>query len=115
MYTIKLDSVKNRIYIDIEGMISINEVDDYNNKFMKAIDAAKPNFTICVDLLKSAVNRPEVAEKMNIPKEYATKKGYKSIAMIVNSIVFKMQIKRAYGEKEGFFETLEEAEAYLDN
>lgn len=115
MYTIKFDSIKNRIFVEIEGMITINEVDDYNSKFCRAIDSTKPDFTICVNLLKAAPNTPDVAEKMNNPKEYAAKKGYKCIAMVVNNIVYKMQIKRAFGEKEGFFETQKDAEAYLDN
>lgn len=114
MYKITYNSLKNRIYVTVEGSLTIEEVPEYIKEFKAAVDKTKPGFTVCVDNTKAKLNTPEVAEKLIEARDYSIAKGLKNSAMVVDGVTFKMQMKRLFKELGNVFETLEEADKFLD-
>lgn len=115
LYSIKFDSVKNRIYTVLEGSSNLEEVKKCNMEFMKAVDNAKSGFTYLCDISKRGVELPECIEELENAKNYAIQKGLSRVAFIVDGAILKMQLKRAYGENQTtMFVSKEEAERYLD-
>jgi hypothetical protein len=114
MYKITYENAKNRVYVMVEGSLTINEIPQYNADFKAAVDKAKTGFTVCVDNTNAGVNTPEVNEKLVISRDYAMSKGLRNSAMIVNSAVFKMQMKRVFKELGNVFENIAEADKFLD-
>lgn len=115
MYKVSYDNQKNRIYVTITGSLELNEVDNYSKEFKAAVDRAKPGFTVCVDNTNASLNSPEVNEKLTECRDYSVQKGLKNAAMVVNSAIFKMQMKRLFNELGNVFPTMEEADKFLDN
>lgn len=118
MFKIDYNLSKNRIYVILEGHTT-EEVEAYVREMKRTVDRANSECTICFDVTKHSVNTPESLEKLKELKDYTEKKGYKKSAMILSSAVYKMQARRAYGQaagndKDGVFETLAEAEKFLD-
>ncbi len=114
MYTIEYNRAKNRIYVSVEGALQLEEMAEYNKKFNAAVDNAKAGFTVCVDNTKASINSAEVSEKLDISKAYAAEHGMRNAAMVLNSTVFKMQMKRLFKELGNVFESKEAADAFLD-
>ncbi len=114
MYKIEYNSAKNRIYVTVEGNLKLEEMPDYSQKFTAAVDSARPGFTVCVDNTNAAVNSPEVSAKLDLSKAYAAEHGMRNAAMVLSSVVFKMQMKRLFKELGNVFETVAAADAFLD-
>ncbi|MDF2984524.1 MAG: hypothetical protein K0R50_34 [Eubacterium sp.] len=114
MYTIEYNRAKNRIYVSVEGALQLEEMPEYNKKFNAAVDSAKQGFTVCVDNTKASINSAEVSEKLDISKAYAASHGMRNAAMVLNSTVFKMQMKRLFKELGNVFESVEAADVFLD-
>lgn len=114
MYKVKYDSAKNRIYVTVEGALSLGEIPQYTKEFKAEVDNAKKGFTVCVDNTKAAINSPEVSEQLTVSRDYAVEKGLRNSAMVVNSATFKMQMKRMFKELGNVFETVADADKFLD-
>lgn len=53
MYQVKANTLKNRLYITIEGTIAKDEVEGYKSAFKKNVAMLKSGFTALMDLRKS--------------------------------------------------------------
>lgn len=115
MYKINYDISKNRIYVTVTGSLGVSEIDNYNKDFRNAVDKCKPGFTVCVDNTNASLNTPEVSEKLVVSRSYSIKKGLRNAAMVVNSAIFKMQMKRLFEELGNVYPSIEEADKFLDN
>jgi hypothetical protein len=116
MYEVTYDRAKNRIYIKLEGTMSLDEADGYNEAVKKAADQAQPGFTICIDGAKAAPFSPEVDAKCAESRNYLVKKGVKDTATVVDSAILKMHVARTLKEIGGnVFGSKEEADKYLDS
>jgi len=114
MYKITFDNAKNRVYVTVQGSLTIEEVPQYLKDFKAAVDKTKPGFTVCVDNTKAKLNTPEVAERLIEARDYSISKGLKNSAMVVDGVTFKMQMKRLFKDLGNVFETMEEADKFLD-
>ena len=114
MYKITYNNSKNRIYVTVEGSLTIEEVPQYIKEFMATVDKTKPGFTVCVDNTKAKLNTPEVAEKLIEARDYSVSKGLRNSAMVVDGVTFKMQMKRLFKDLGNVFESLEDADKFLD-
>lgn len=114
MYKVNYDNLKNRVYVTVTGSLELNEIDNYTKEFKAVVDRTKPGFTVCVDNTNAALNSPEVNDKLMDSRNYSVQKGLKNAAMVVNSTIFKMQMKRLFNELGNVFQTKEEADKFLD-
>ncbi|WAA10279.1 protein kinase [Fervidibacillus albus] len=116
MYEVKYDQGKNRIYITLEGNMSLQEIDSYVSAVKKATDEAQPNFTVCLDGSKAAPFAPDVDKKSVEARDYLMKNGLKGLATIVDSAILKMHVNRTLKEMgNNVFATQAEADKYLDS
>lgn len=119
MYKITYDQNKNRIYGNLEGFLKLDDVQAYSKELKSAIDKTKPGFTALFDNRGLKTHTPEVMEHIKEGKEYAIKKGLSKSAIVMDSAILKMQVKRevqnmSEAGSEQFFGSVEEGEAFLN-
>jgi len=119
MYKVTYDRKKNRVYGILEGFMKLDEVKVYTIELIKALDQTKPGFTAIFDNSKLKVLPQECMEEMKKGKDYAIKKGLTKSAIIMDSAMLKLQVKRNLGKmdkdnKEEYFDSMDAAEAFLD-
>ncbi len=119
MYKIYYDNKKNRIYGVLEGLMNFNEARDYIKALKCEIDKATVGFTALFDNRNLDILPEECSEIIKGVKEYAASKGLAKSAIVVQSAIQKMHLKRifgniAIGRPEVCFSTVEEAEIFLD-
>ena len=116
MYNIKADTIKNRLNILIEGILTTQDIESYMKDMRVTVSKLKPGFTTLLDLSKTTVFSQEILEKLQETKEVAVKGGMSKSAFFVSSVIMKMQMNRNFGEigpKDMAFNSLEEAEKFL--
>ncbi len=117
MFDVKANTLKNRLYISIEGTVAGNEVENYKSGIKKNVAMLKPGFTALMDLRKCAVFDQEVMNQLQGAKEIAVGGGLTRSAMVVESAVLKMQMNRNFkdvGPQDKAFTELDEAEQFLN-
>jgi len=117
MYEIKADTLKNRLYVMVEGTIAFNEIEAYNTTMKKVVATLKPGLTALLDLRKTSVFDQESMKQLQGTKEIAIAAGLKKSAMVVESATLKMQMNRNYkdaGPQDKAFNDIGEAEQFLN-
>lgn len=117
---VRYDDLKNRIYLFLEGSHDITEATRMKNEYIKAIQKAKPNFTVLADLSTYIPGSNEVQQIHAEAVKFAEKGGVAKVARIVgNTPLGGMQISRIARKEVKYpsksFMSVEEAEDYLDN
>jgi len=116
---VKYDPGKNRIYLYMEGSHDVQEAKRLYNEYVKAIELARPGFTVLVDVVNYVPGSKEVQEIHKAAAHYAEDHHIGKVARIVgNTPLGGMQIDRivkheAEYESRHFFD-YEDAEEYLD-
>lgn len=118
MYNVKTDILKNRMYITVDGTIGVDEVDNYTSDLKKNVAMLKPGFTALLDLRKAQIFTQETMQQLQGTKEIAVNAGISKSAMVVESVVLKMQMNRNFkevGPQDQAFTEIDEAEEYLNS
>lgn len=111
--TIKYDEVKNRVYVTA-GSVSVIEAEQYNIEFKKLMSTIKRDFTGITDLQGQAILSPEVAQELGKSGEVAVSAGLKDWVYVTKGSIYKLQMKRLFGNFAKQYDTLKEADKYLD-
>ncbi|MEK4064691.1 MULTISPECIES: hypothetical protein [unclassified Paenibacillus] len=114
-YTMEVNVQKNQVVVKAFGLTE-EDVPSYISDFEKAMKQLKPGFTGVTDVSGSAsVLSPEVAAKLAPTGDIAVANGVGGWVYVANSPVWKMQMKRLFGQFAVHYPTFEEADAYLQS
>ena len=118
-YTLSYDPTKNRIYIKSVGFWKDTSIaDQFLADFNNVLSSAKGNFTLVSDNRQLKVMPQEVGSKLHEVQQIAINKGLRKSAIVTSEdITANMQIRRVSRQNsidEGYFNTIEEAEGWLD-
>lgn len=119
MAVTKIDTEKNRIYLSFEGFMTLEDAKKLRDDYRNAIEQCKPGYTVVTNAINYKPGTPEVQEVVASMTKMAGDTGCGKVARVVgNKPLGGMQIDRLSKEQAGYpsrnFETIEEAEAYLD-
>lgn len=115
MFTIEYDSAKNRVVVTVQE-VNLSNAQQYIDEFTAIMEKVKPGFTGVTILSDAKVLSQEVAKELAPTSELATQKGVSQTrkwAYVTGSSIYKMQMRRIFGDFVEYFETVEQADAYL--
>ncbi len=116
---VNVDKMKNRIYIQTEGSLNIDEAKELEEAYRKAVRECRPGFTVLNDVAKLQPCLPEVQEILKEITEIASQAGVGRVARVVGDTpIAGLQIDRISKTQSHYhgesFKTIKEAEIYLD-
>lgn len=119
MYTIKYDVSKNQIVATVHKMLYGDDFHRYGAQLVDVVENAKNHFTMLFDMTESKPKgiTDEDVSAIKSMKEFALSKGMKKSAFVMSSTTLRLQLKRNLSDtipEDGFFETLQEAEDFLN-
>lgn len=114
MYKITYSQLKNRIFIEIYGVLSPEEKDEYKRTAIATIDDAKNDFTVFVDLVHCDINVLMSSDEFQVIRDYGTKKGVKAVACVLNSYCYEMHKQKTLSSLKNVFLDANEAEIFLN-
>ncbi len=119
MYKFKIDPVKNRLYITLEGFFSTEEMKQCSDETIEVVKQLKPGYDVITDISQFSPVGVDALEEIKRVQEYFRISGVRyGVRVVGKSVVTGMQFKRI-GKSVGFrstnFATLAEAEHFLDS
>ncbi|MNI33751.1 hypothetical protein D3C73_877120 [compost metagenome] len=117
MFTLGYDAKKNRVHFVGDG-IAMEDVPRYINELTEILKQVRPGFTGLTDLTGCRLLTQEVVKELEPTNELAIKAGFsttKKWAYVTDSTLFRLQMKRMFGDFVAYFESYAEAEEYLSN
>ena len=115
----EVDLTKNRIYIRFDGYFTVEDAKQIKDEYRRAIKQCQPGFTVLTQAVNYKPGSSEVQAIVASMVKIAESAGCRKVARVVGDKPLGcMQIDRIaksvtkYPAKH--FQTLEEAEAYLD-
>lgn len=117
-YSITRETARNRVIIVYQGPRDY-PLEEFWEEFKEAVHfakCAKPYFDTLVDHTQSTVLPHDRSKKGQEMAVWCRENGLRRSANVVPSAVMRMQMQRitGRGEEFAFFDTREEAEAWLD-
>lgn len=118
-YKLGVDVDKNRFYAGVKGFWkSPGQVPEYLNDLKAALGKLKPGFTVLTDLREMKPPTTEVGHLHMQAHQLIVESGVSKTAEVIGSaILIEMQIKKftqGSSLSKAEFDTIEEAEAWLD-
>ena len=119
MYEFKIDQVKNRLYITMEGFFQPEEMKHCADETINAVKQLKPGYDVITDISSFSPVGSEAWQEISRVQKYFRKSGVRhGIRVIGKQVLTKMQFQRLgkgaeYTPTE--FVTLAEAESFLDS
>lgn len=115
----KYDNEKNRIYLVLEGSHDLAEAQRMKNEYAKAIEMARPRFTVLADLRDYTPGFEEVQKVHASAVHLAEEAGVSKVARVTGQTPLgEMQVSRIAKKEVHYpsksFVTVEEAEKFLD-
>lgn len=119
-YSIRLDAHKNRIYIHLSGYLTVEQANNLLNEYRTAIARSNSGFTVLTNAIDFKPGTPEVQKIVLSMAELDDGAGCRKVARVIgNNHLGAMQIDRLVSSLATYparhFETVEEAEAFLDS
>lgn len=117
--TVRVNKIKNRIYLVLEGYHDVEEATRMKELYGDAIKSCTPGFTVLADLREYKPGDDDVREIHAEAVNLAENAGVRKVARLVgDKPLGGLQINRV-AQKEGHydaahFQTIEDAEQYLD-
>jgi hypothetical protein len=119
MYNIRVDTVKNRLYVTLVGFFSLDEIKKCGDETIEATKRLRSGYDVVTDISQFKAGTPEVAEDIKRVQHHFRSSGARQGARIVGeNPIAKMQFRRtssqvAYNSVD--VATLAEAERLLDD
>jgi hypothetical protein len=119
MYELKIDRVKNRLYITLEGFFSAEEMKQCSDETIEAVKQLKPEYDVITDISRFSPVGPETLQEITRVQVYFRESGVRhGVRIVGNRVITEMQFKRL-GKGVGYtptdVATLAEAERFLDS
>ncbi len=117
---VRANAQKNRIYIDMDGFLTLDEAKKLRDDYASAIALCRPGFTVLTNAIKYKPSKEDVQEIHSEMAKMDEDAGCSKVARVVgDKPLGGMQITRLVKEHAAYptkhFQTIEEAEAYLDS
>ena len=118
--TIRVYSKINRLYLKLDGFMTVEEANDLKGRYGKALATCRRGFTVLSDISSLRSQTPQVQEIMGKITGMTGEAGVSNVARIVGlNPIAGIQLERlAHNEgnfKAGNFKTAAEAERFLTN
>ena len=119
MYTIRVDSIRNRLYVTLVGYFSVDEMRQCGDETIAATAKLRPGYDVVTDITKFKAGTPEVAKDIERVQAHFRKSGARQGVRIVGgNVVSGMQFRRT-GTQAAYnsvnVPTLEAAEELLNS
>lgn len=119
MYEFKIDTVKNRLYIKLEGFFTAEEMKECSDATIEAVKQLNPGYDVITDISQFSPVGVDALQEITRVQEYFKTSGVRhGVRIVGKSAVTGMQFKRI-GKSVGFHSTnvatLAEAEKFLDS
>ena len=119
-HEIVYDREKNRIYVTAVGDWDMAQSDAFLRDYKEAVAQTRPGFTVLSDVRGFRCSTEDVQQNHAEAIKVDAEAGVKKVARVVGSTPLAgFQIKRISQNLENYksenFDTLEEAESYLDS
>ena len=116
--TIRLFPKTNRLYLKLEGFLTVNEANDLKERYGRALSKCRRGFTVLSDISDLRSQTPQVQEIMQKITKMTGDAGVSRVARIVGlNPIAGIQLGRlAHSESKfpaGNFKTPDEAERFL--
>lgn len=119
MYTIKTDTVKNRIQITFTGFLSLEEATKCTDETIIATGKLKHGYDVITDISQLKPTMPEITKEIERTQNHFKNSGVRhGVRVVGQSALTGMQFRRlsgSIGYESINVATLEEAEKFLDN
>ena len=113
-YELAFDAIKNRVLWTMKGFWdSMDVVPDFYRDWDKVMKSIKSGFTVLADLSEVKTWPDDVYEANMKVQEKLMRKGCKKVAVIIQSVIVKFQIKQAT-ELAGMLEIIRMSEGPED-
>lgn len=117
MYTIRVDTEKNRLYVTLVGFFTLEEMKRCGDETIAATGKLKPGYDVITDIAQFKPGPPEVAKDIERVQAHFRKSGARQGVRVVGAnVVSGMQFRRtgAHAEYSSVnVPTLEAAEELL--
>lgn len=117
-FGIRIDHVKNRLYITLPASFSREELHQFGDQVIEAVRRLKPGFTMVTDISVCQPMSVDKVEEVRRVGEFGRRMGMKAAVRVVGvSTITKMQFRRVsreVGYNSYFADSLAAADALLD-
>lgn len=117
MFTIRVDTAKNRLYVTLAGFFTLEEMKRCGDDTIKATAKLRPGYDVVTDITQFKAGPPEVAEDIERVQAHFRKSGARQGVRIVGSnVISGLQFRRtgAHAEYNSVnVPSLEAAEEFL--
>jgi len=118
MYTIRVNTLKNRLYVTLVGYFTLEEIKRCGDETIEATAKLRPGYDVITDITQFKPGPPEVAQDIERVQAHFRKSGARQGVRIVGgNVVSGMQFRRtgAHAEYSSVnVPTLEAAEDLLN-
>lgn len=95
MHTIRVDTVRNRLYVTLVGFFSLEEIKKCGDETIEATKRLRTGYDVVTDITKFKAGPPEVAEDIERVQAHFRKSGARQGVRIVGGNVLSgMQFRR---------------------
>jgi sulfur relay (sulfurtransferase) DsrC/TusE family protein len=116
-YSIRVDTDQNRIWVEVRGFATTEEMRQYRIDVEKALTKVSPGFTVLNDSSEFKAGKNEVSQEIEKLMAAVAAKGPSKVARIAKPTA-GMQLSRI-SQKAGYsaatFSSIEDAVAFLDH
>lgn len=115
MYKFSYSEEKNRIYIQVTGALTAQELESYKEELLDIVNRTQPGFTVFADSTKSDISFLENSGKLQVIRDYAATRGFKSVATVLGKEAYELHQQKPFPGIKNVFTDLQEAEKFLDS
>jgi len=95
MYTIRVDAIKNRLYVTLAGYFTLEEMTRCGDETIEATAKLRPGYDVITDITQFKAGPPEVAKDIARVQAHFRKSGARQGVRIVGgNVVSGMQFRR---------------------
>ena len=118
-YEVRVDKVKNRLYIMLQGFLTDAETKAASEKIMAGIQSLKPSFDVVNDISTFKPATPQGAEDVKRTQSFAKERGVRRVMRVADeNAVSAMQLARKskeVGYQADIVASVAEADKALDS
>ena len=101
MYTIRVDSIKNRLYVTLDGYFTLEEMQRCGDETIEATAKLRRGYDVVTDITRFKAGPPEVAKDIERVQAHFRKSGARQGVRIVGgNVVSGMQFRRTGTQAE---------------
>jgi hypothetical protein len=101
MFTIRADTVKNRLYVTLVGFFTLEEMKRCGDETIEATAKLRPGYDVVTDITEFKAGPPEVAQDIERVQAHFRKSGARQGVRVVGAnVVSGMQFRRTGAQAE---------------